>query len=125
MSTEKSIKALKESKEVRSTCKRKILTLLEKESLRTDELIDKLPEYAKSTITGRISDLNDEGHITPSKEFANETNKTLYRLTYSSEREIIAEQRKKERFNQWLKNSVEFEDWMPTEVMRWIQLDVK
>ena len=123
--TLKKIKALKESVEARKSCARLIMKLLEVEPLRTDELIKSLPQYAKSTVTGRISDLNDEGHITPSKEFGNETNNTLYRLTYSSEREAIILGRKKERFRQWLNNSVEFQDWMPSEVMRWIQLEAQ
>ena len=121
--TLQSHKALIDSKEARESCARKILNLLEVEPLRTDELILKLPKYAKSTVTGRISDLNDEGLITPTTECGYKGRNTLYRLTYSMEKEKVILARKKERFRQWLNQSVEFQDWMPSEVMRWIQLE--
>lgn len=123
--TTKSIKALRESKEARESCARLILQLLKVEPLRTDELILKLPKYAKSTVTGRISDLNDEGLITQTTEFGYDGRNTLYRLTYSTEREKVILDRKKERFRQWLNQSVEFQEWMPSDVMRWIELEAK
>lgn len=119
--TEKSKEALIQSLPEHNTQKDVILALIEKgiNSLgRLSKIRDCLP-YSMSdrSLTGRLSDLYDEGRIKPTPE--EDGRYTVWAVvTNESEREHIKQLRRIEKYRAWVKRGEQdFADFIPSRVM--------
>lgn len=126
MSTQKQIQGLEDSKDNSLNCTLQIIKMLQSQAMYPREILSAFNgQYNLVTIRARLCELYDEGIVSIATVFDDQSTESCYRLTYSHEKDQVILDRENERFKRWLNNAAKFQNRMPSDVMRWIELEAK
>jgi hypothetical protein len=122
--SDKRNKALVESEDRNEALRRIIVSYLAIEAMYPREIVVKLEGWSNLvSVRARLTELHDKGLVEIATIFGDQNPESCYRLAYAHEKDEIKQKREDKRWNKWLKNADQFQHKMPSEVMRWIQLE--